>query len=82
MALKGTEMADSPAFKAWKAKLVTSPDILGGETVFPASRLAVRHVGALVERGRADEIREDYPYLSDEDIRFAHAYFLAFPPPI
>lgn len=67
-------------FEHWKAKLVTNPDILGGEPVFPGCRLAVRHVGALVEQGeRGETIREDYPYLSDEDIHFAHVFFRAYP---
>jgi len=67
-------------FEHWKARLVIRPDILGGEPVFPSSRLAVRHVGALVEQGEKTEtIREDYPYLSDEDIHFAHVFFRAYP---
>ena len=68
------------AFEHWTEKLVTSPDILGGEPVFPSSRLAVRHIGALVEKGEtAEAIREDYPYLSEEDIHFAHVYGRAYP---
>lgn len=68
------------AFEHWKAKLVTSPEILGGEPVFPSSRLAVRHIGALIENGESVEaIREDYPYLSEEDVHFAHVYTRAYP---
>jgi uncharacterized protein (DUF433 family) len=67
-------------FEAWKKKLVTSPDILGGEPVFPKSRLAVRHVGGMVLRGAStEEIREDYPYLKDEDIECAKLYTEAYP---
>jgi uncharacterized protein (DUF433 family) len=67
-------------FDAWKARLVRSPDILGGEPVFPGSRLAVRHVGGMVLRGAPlEEIREDYPYLSDEDVAFARLYTEAYP---
>src|SRR5215475_8242152 len=55
-------------FDSWKKRLVTDPNILGGETTFPKSRLAVRHVGTMLLRGAsATEVREDYPYLSDED---------------
>lgn len=67
------------AFERWKLKLVNNPDVLGSEAVFPKSRLAVRHVGALVEKGHSDEVREDYPYLTDEDILFAHVYARAYP---
>ena len=67
-------------FEAWKARLVISPHFLGGEPVFPESRLAVRHVGGMLLRGGSvDEIREDYPYLSDEDLGFAKRYTEAYP---
>jgi hypothetical protein len=34
--------------------------------------LAVRHIGAMLLRGASiKEVREDYPYLKDEDIDFA-----------
>ena len=68
------------SFEAWKKKLVISQDILGGEPVFPKSRLAVRHVGGMVLRGVSmKEIREDYPYLNDEDIDFAKVFTVAYP---
>ncbi|MEZ4226793.1 MAG: DUF433 domain-containing protein [Polyangiaceae bacterium] len=67
-------------FEAWKAKLVTSDDILGGEPVFPKSRLSVRNVGKQAIRGvPVAELREDYPYLKQRDIEFAKLYTLAYP---
>jgi uncharacterized protein (DUF433 family) len=66
-------------FMAWKNKIVINPKILGGEPVFPKSRLSVRHIGALVMNDGLDEIREDYPYLSEQDIEFARLYTLAYP---
>jgi uncharacterized protein (DUF433 family) len=67
-------------FEAWKKQLVSDPDIMGGETVFPGSRLTVRHVGAMVSQGeQVSTIREDYPYLSEGDVEFAHIYFKAYP---
>jgi uncharacterized protein (DUF433 family) len=67
-------------FEAWKRKLVEDPNILGGEPVFPKSRLAVRNVGGMLLRGApAEEIHEDYPYLTDEDIEFARRYTIAYP---
>jgi len=67
-------------FNAWKNNLVYNPDIMGGEVVFPNTRLTVRHVGTILERGESVEvIREDYPYLSDEDIEFSRIYVTAYP---
>lgn len=67
-------------FYAWKQKLVVDDAILGGEPVFPGSRLAVRHVGGMLLRGAAlDEVREDYAYLSDEDLEFSRLYARAYP---
>lgn len=67
-------------FEAWREALVIRDDILGGEAVFPGSRLAVRHVGEMLSRG-ADpaEVREDYPYLSERDIEFAELFAVAYP---
>jgi len=68
------------AFDDWKGKLVSSPDILGGEPVFPRSRLAVRHVGAIAERGETVEhILEDYPYITARDVEFARTFTRAYP---
>jgi uncharacterized protein (DUF433 family) len=67
-------------FEAWKEKLVTDDKILGGEPVFPKSRLAVRNVGALLLKGAPrEELREDYPYLNEQDLEFAKIYTLAYP---
>jgi uncharacterized protein (DUF433 family) len=67
-------------FEAWKRKLLTDEGTLGGEPVFPKSRLAVRQVGAMLLRGAApDEVREDYPYLTKEDVEFARIYAEAYP---
>ncbi|MSP17535.1 MAG: DUF433 domain-containing protein [Myxococcales bacterium] len=67
-------------FATWKRKLVTSDEILGGEPVFPKSRLAVRHVGGMLLRGASpEEIREDYPYVTEQDSEFARLYALAYP---
>jgi uncharacterized protein (DUF433 family) len=68
------------AFETWKEKLVTVPEILGGEPVFPRSRLAVRHVGAIAARGEAvARILEDYPYLTGADVEFARTFARAYP---
>lgn len=67
-------------FETWKAKLVTDDRILGGEPMFPKSRLAVRNIGKQLIKGvPAAELREDYPYLKDDDLEFAKVYTLAYP---
>ena len=68
-------------FEEWKQRrIVTDPDVVGGEPTFGKSRLAVRHVGGMLLRGASPkEVREDYPYLKDEDIEFAPVYTRAYP---
>lgn len=76
-----TELRDRKArFDAWKSRLVTSPEILGGEPVFPNSRLAVRQIGGMLRRGASrQEVLEDYPYLTAEDLEFAPLFVMAYP---
>jgi uncharacterized protein (DUF433 family) len=67
-------------FEAWKSGLVSNPEILGGEVVFPNSRLSVQRIGGSLERGETLAVlREDYPYLTDEDFDFARIYVKAYP---
>jgi uncharacterized protein (DUF433 family) len=67
-------------FEAWKSKLVIDESILGGEPVFPKSRLAVRQVGGMLLRGAPPaEVQEDYPYLKAEDLEFAPVFARAYP---
>jgi uncharacterized protein (DUF433 family) len=67
-------------FEAWKARLVSNPNILGGEVVFPGSRLSVKRIAGCLERGETLEVlREDYPYLTDEDFDFSQIYVKAYP---
>lgn len=68
------------SFQAWKENLVSDPNIMGGETVFHNSRLTVRHIGSMLDRGESlKNIHEDYPYLTEEDIKFAQVYVKAYP---
>ncbi|MBD2362972.1 DUF433 domain-containing protein [Anabaena minutissima FACHB-250] len=67
-------------FQAWKENLVSDPNIMGGETVFSNSRLTVRHIGSMLDKGESlENIHEDYPYLTEEDIKFAQVYVKAYP---
>ena len=68
------------AFESWKKKLVCDEGILGGEPVFPRSRLAVRHIGTVAERGEpVERILEDYPYITERDVQFACMFARAYP---
>jgi uncharacterized protein (DUF433 family) len=67
-------------FETWKAGLDSKPDILGGEVTFPGVRLSVRRIGGALERGESLEVlKQDYPYLSSEDLAFAQMYVKAYP---
>src|SRR5262249_336954 len=67
-------------FMVWKKKLVKDDRILGGEEAFPNTRLAVRQIGGMLLRGVApEEIREDYPYLTEDDLQFAKLFAAAYP---
>ena len=67
-------------FNQWKSNLVSDSEIMGGQTVFPNSRLSVQHIGKIIDRGESLQIiQEDYPYLSDSDLKFAPLYVKAYP---
>ncbi|NES21149.1 MAG: DUF433 domain-containing protein [Symploca sp. SIO3E6] len=67
-------------FNEWKGSLVTDPKTMGGQTVFPNSRLSVHHIGQIIDRGESIQvIQEDYPYLSKLDLKFAPLYTKAYP---
>ncbi len=67
-------------FYEWKANLVINADIMGGEAIFPNSRLSVRRIGGMLVKGESEVvIFEDYPYLSPQDLKFAAIYVKAYP---
>lgn len=62
-------------FDQWKSSLSNNSKILGGETTFPNSRLSVQRIGGALEQGESREVlREDYPYLTEQDLTFAQRY--------
>jgi uncharacterized protein (DUF433 family) len=73
----------SPRMKVYCAGLSRTDerdDILGGEAVFKNTRLSVMHVGKMVQNGElVGNILEDYPYLNEDDVRFASLYYRAHP---
>lgn len=67
-------------FNLWKGGLVSNPEIMGGQVVFPNSRLSVHHIGKIMNRGEALQVtKEDYPYLSELDLKFAPLFVKAYP---
>ena len=67
-------------FEAWKNRLVSDPDIMGGATCFPATRLTVRQVGEALRRGASeDEVLGDYSYLEPADLEHALVFVKAYP---
>ena len=54
--------------------------VLGGAAVFRGSRLPVLHIGKMVEKGESiANIIEDYPSLTEGDVKFARLYYRARP---
>jgi len=70
------------AYEAGSRKVVSRPDILGGEPVFAGTRIAIRHVGGLALRGAPiEEIKLDFPSLNETDIAFAAVFSRMKPAP-
>jgi uncharacterized protein (DUF433 family) len=72
-------------YVAWRRglrRLERDPHTLGGAVRFKGTRISVEHVGLLVNRGLPfQELREDFPSLSDEDLLFAGLYVSHGPRP-
>jgi uncharacterized protein (DUF433 family) len=63
-------------------RIVTDPEILGGEPVFKGTRIPLEHIAGLFRKGVSEaEIREDYPALSDLDLVFASIHARMSPSP-
>lgn len=55
-----------------KNRIVSSPEILGGEPVFQGTRISLAHVAELYRKGVSDqEISEDFPRLRSRDRAYA-----------
>jgi uncharacterized protein (DUF433 family) len=62
------------------SRIEEKPGTLGGEAVFNGTRLPVRHVGKMFASGEPlNDILEDYPYLTGDDVTFARLYSEAHP---
>jgi uncharacterized protein (DUF433 family) len=59
-------------FRWGKERIVSSPDILGGEPVFRGTRIPLEHVAALFRKNvHEKEIAEDFPSLDPRDLAYA-----------
>jgi uncharacterized protein (DUF433 family) len=64
------------------SRIVSSPEILGGEPVFKGTRIPLQHITGLFRKGISErQIREDYPSLSNLDLAFASIHARMSPPP-
>lgn len=63
------------AFRWGRRRIVSNPDVLGGEPVFRGTRIPLRHVASLFRKGVSEkEIAEDFPALSSRDLAYARLF--------
>ncbi len=69
-------------FLRGRSRVVSRPEILGGEPVFEGTRISVRFVGERARKGEAvPDLLADYPALRAEDVEFAKMYAALGRPP-
>jgi uncharacterized protein (DUF433 family) len=69
-------------FLRGRSRVVSRPEILGGEPVFEGTRISVRFVGERARKGEpVAELLEDYPALRPDDVEFAKMYVALGRPP-
>jgi uncharacterized protein (DUF433 family) len=67
------EMSDE--VKDWEPRISIDPNVAGGRPVVRGTRLAVDYLLAFLAAGKSSaDLREAWPYLTDEDIRACLAY--------
>jgi uncharacterized protein (DUF433 family) len=60
------------AYRWGKERVVSSPEILGGEPVFRGTRIPLEHIAALFRKDvTTEEIAEDFPSLDSRDLEYA-----------
>jgi uncharacterized protein (DUF433 family) len=63
------------AFRWGKRRIVSNPDVLGGEPVFRGTRIPLQHVASLFRKGVSEkEIAEDFSALSPRDLAYAQLF--------
>src|SRR5271168_4666218 len=64
-------MQNANLYRKGADRIVSDPEVLGGERVFKGTRIPLEHLAGLVRKGVSEaEIREDYPALSHLDLAF------------
>ena len=62
-------------FRWGRTRVVSSPEVLGGEPVFRGTRVSLRQVAALFRKDVSEkEIIEDFPQLSARDLAYARLF--------
>ncbi|HLJ30784.1 MAG TPA: DUF433 domain-containing protein [Candidatus Angelobacter sp.] len=62
-------------FRWGKRRVVSSPDVLGGQPVFRGTRIPLQHVASLFRKGVPEqEIGEDFPSLNARDLAYARLF--------
>jgi uncharacterized protein (DUF433 family) len=70
------------SFLRGRARVMSRPEVLGGEEVFAGTRISVRFVGERAKSGESlDVLLEDYPALDANDVEFARTYVELGRPP-
>jgi len=63
------------AYRWGKRRVVSSPEVLGGEPVFRGTRISLHHVASLFRKGVPEqEIAEDFRNLSARDLAYARLF--------
>ena len=63
------------AWRWGRKRVVSSPDVLGGEPVFEGTRIPLRHVAGLLRKGVPEtEIADDFPSLGARDLEYARLF--------
>ena len=59
-------------YEAGRRRIESRPEVMDGEPVFAGTRVPLAHVAGLFAKGVPfDEIKEDFPRLSDDDLAYA-----------
>jgi uncharacterized protein (DUF433 family) len=60
---------------AMRKRIVSDPEILSGTPCFRGTRIPLDHIAGLIRKGVSmNEITEDYPSLSEQDIAYARVF--------
>lgn len=59
------------AVKKLQVTLESDPEIMGGAICYKNTRVPIYHIAAQIKKTSVETIKQDYPFLSDEEIMFA-----------